>query len=63
MNKQTLSSPTEGQTITENGEQYFVMGKNRVKITEHFSPDGKPIEELVTDLIAQKIKENANNLI
>lgn len=60
MKKETLTRPIEGRTITENGEQYFVLGKNRIKITERFSVDGKPIEELVTDLIAQKIKENPN---
>ena len=50
---------TEGQMVTsETGEQYFIMGKNRIKITEHFSPSGKPLDELVTDLIIQKIKEN-----
>ena len=50
----------EGLTVTtETGEQYFVMGKNRIKITEHFSPSGKQLDELVTDLIAQKIKEKA----
>lgn len=50
----------DGLTVTtETGEQYFIMGKNRIKITEHFSPSGKPIEELVTDLIVQKIKENS----
>ena len=51
-----------GQTITENGTEYFVIGKTRIKITEHFSLEGKRIEELVTDLITQKIKENTNNL-
>lgn len=51
---------TEGQTvITESGEQYFIMGKNRIKITEHFPPSGKQLDELVTDLIIQKIKENS----
>lgn len=45
--------------ISESGEQYFIMGKNRIKITEHFPSDGKPIEELVTDLIIHKIKEKA----
>ena len=51
---------TEGQTVTtETGEQYFVMGKNRIKITEHFPASGKPLDELVTDLIVQKIKEKA----
>ncbi len=50
----------EQKTITaENGTQYFVMGKNRIKITEHFPSDGKPIEELITDLIIHKIKEKA----
>ena len=50
----------EGLTVTtETGEQYFVMGKNRIKITEHFSPSGKQLDELVTDLIVQKIKEKS----
>jgi hypothetical protein len=29
------------------------------QITEHFPSDGKPIEELITDLIIHKIKEKA----
>ena len=50
----------DGLTVTtETGEQYFIMGKYRIKITEHFSPSGKPLDQLVTDLIVQKIKENA----
>lgn len=57
MSKQASTTPPEGQTVTENGEQYYLVGKNRIKITEHFQPEGKPIEELVTDLITQKIKE------
>ncbi len=40
----------------ETGEQYFVMGKNRIKITEHFPPDGERIDELIINLIANKIK-------
>lgn len=51
---------TEGQTVTtETGEQYYILGKNRIKITEHFPASGKPIDELVTDLIIHKIKEKA----
>lgn len=47
----------KNRTITtESGEQYFVMGKNRIKITEHFSAHGKQVEELIVDLIAQKVK-------
>ena len=53
----------EQKTITaENGTQYFVMGKHRIKITEHFPGDGKPIEELITDLIIHKIKEKARQM-
>ena len=49
-----------GELITAaNGEQYYIIGKNRIKITEHFPASGKPIEELITDLIANKIKEKA----
>ena len=49
-----------GELITAaNGEQYYIIGKNRIKITEHFPANGKPIEELITDLITRKIREKA----
>lgn len=47
-----------GKTITTlNGEQFFVYGKARIRITEHFSPNGKKIDELLTGLVQAKIKE------
>ena len=52
------NAPT-GKTVEINGEQYYIIGRNRIKITEHFPVDGKPIEELVTGLIINKIRENA----
>ena len=51
--------PTEGRTVIKDGEQYFIIGKNRIKITEHFPANGKQLDELITDLITQKIKEKA----
>ena len=34
-----------GQVITdENGTQYFVCGRNRIKISEHFAAGGRPLE-------------------
>jgi len=49
-----------GELITAaTGEQYYIIGKNRIKITEHFPASGKPIEELITDLITYKIREKA----
>ena len=51
---------TTGELITAaTGEQYYIIGKNKIKVTEHFPADGKQIDELITDLIAQKIKEKA----
>lgn len=59
MNKTIRTGPTtEGHTVTKDGEQYYIIGKIHIKITEHFRSDGKPIEELVTALIENKIKEN-----
>lgn len=50
----------KNRTITtESGEQYFIMGKNRIKITEHFPTNGKQLDELIADLIIHKIKENS----
>ena len=51
--------PTKGRTVIENGEQYFIMGKTRIKITEHFPANGKQLDELITDLIAHKMKKTA----
>ena len=51
--------PTEGRTVIENGEQYFIMGKNKIKIVEHFPDEGKQLDELITDLIAHKMKEKS----
>ena len=52
-----MNGQTKGQTVIENGEQYFIMGKTRIKITEHFPADGKRLDELITDLITHKMKE------
>lgn len=58
---QMPDSDLQGRTVTdENGVQYFVLGKNRIKITEHFNPNGKALDELMTDLVIHKIKENAH---
>ena len=33
------------------GVTYFVVGKTRIKVTEHFSPNGKPLPVLLEDVI------------
>ena len=48
---------TSGLTITEaDGQQYFVFGKNRIKIVEHFPQHGKTMDELIAVLIHNKIR-------
>lgn len=41
-----------GQVITvEDGKQYFVCGKTYIEISEHFAQDGKPLGDLIEDVI------------
>ena len=42
---------TVGYEKVENGVRYFVFGKNKIRITEHFSENGKPIESLIENVI------------
>ena len=46
-----------GQTIEENGQEYFVMNNLKIKITEHFPTKGKQIDELITELITHTVRE------
>lgn len=55
---------SKGTTVTDNdGNQYFVLGRTRIKITEHFADNGKSINELVTDLVEAKIKEKITKAV
>ena len=41
-----------GPILTDrDGTQYFVMGKVRIKVSEHFAQDGKPLDCLLEDVI------------
>lgn len=52
-----------GKTITvPSGEQFYIYGKTRIRITEHFSPSGKKIDELLTGLVQAKIKEKVSEI-
>ncbi len=52
-----------GETITApNGEQFYIYGKTRIRITEHFAPHGKKIDELLTRLVQTKIKEKVSEI-
>lgn len=53
------SDTPKGETKEINGEQYYIIGRNRIKITEHFPASGKPLDELITGLIVNKIRESS----
>lgn len=50
-----------GLTILDaNGDQYFLYGDTRIKITEHFSISGKSYSDFVVDMICHKNTEKPN---
>ena len=43
--KNESNNKNSGTLLTEkDGTQYFVMGKVRIKVSEHFAQDGKPLD-------------------
>ena len=51
-NSENLNRDVNGtlQTMAD-GIQYFVIGKNRIRITEHFVEKGKPLDALMVNVI------------
>lgn len=48
--------PLSGNYETIDGIQYFVVGKNRIKVTEHFRQEGPAISDLLEDVIKYTAK-------
>lgn len=46
-----------GKTIIKDGKEYFILNNIRIKITEHFPATGKQMDDLIAELITNKIKE------
>ena len=41
-----------GKTVTkDNGTQYFVVGKYKIKVSEHFPEQGKSLDNLLEDAV------------
>ena len=60
MTSNTPNGPNSpaGKTITApNGEQFFIYGKNRIRITEHFASNGKQVDAILEELILSKSKD------
>lgn len=56
---QSISPAIRGQLLqTENGTQYFICGKSRIKVSEHFATEGRPLGELIADVIRHSADKN-----
>ena len=56
---QSISPSIRGQLLqTENGTQYFICGKSRIKVSEHFAAEGRPLGELIADVIRHSADKN-----
>lgn len=49
--KKKAERPKKGTFTTIDGIQYFTIGKDRIKVTEHFPTDGKTITDLIQGVI------------
>ena len=59
--KSDILTPQTGQLVTaENGTQYFVCGNNRIKISEHFAAGGKPLGDLIVDVVRHTAENKAS---
>ena len=57
--KNESNNKNSGTLLTEkDGTQYFVMGKVRIKVSEHFAQDGKPLDSLLEDVIQQIVSRS-----
>ena len=56
---QSISPAIRGQLLqTENGTQYFICGKSRIKVSEHLATEGRPLGELIADVIRHSADKN-----
>ena len=57
-----LTMPQTQEEITENGIRYLVIGKLRIRITEHFAESGKDMSSIIEDVIKydEKTKSSQN---
>ena len=40
------------------GEMFFYVGSTKIKVSEHFAKDGKPLSDLIEDVIKYSAKSS-----
>lgn len=51
MAKKKPATAPSGEYVTIDGTLYFIVGKTRIKVTEHFAQEGKSLSDLLEDVI------------
>lgn len=47
-------------TPPQNDKRYFIIGKNKILIAEHFCTDGKTVESILEKIIVDSVKMPKN---
>lgn len=50
----------QGMIVFDRGKQYFILGRNRILISEHFADGEKTLEELLEAAILHTAKRSVN---
>lgn len=59
--KNDVFTEQTAQLVTEeNDTQYFVYGNTRIKISEHFAIGGKPLDDLIVDVVRHTAENKAS---
>lgn len=58
--KKEFTVPVGRLIVGEDGAQYFICGKSRIKVSEHFASEGKPLSELLEDVIQHTAGKSAS---
>lgn len=48
----------QSPSTAESNVAFIVCGKTKIRVTEHFQPQGKPLEDLLLDLVVSQIKQS-----
>ena len=58
--KRYFYTPDRAGHTNRERTQYFVCGNNRIKISEHFAAVGKPLGDLIVDVVRHTAEKAAS---
>ena len=58
--KKDFTAPTGRLVVGKDGAEYFICGKSRIKVSEHFASEGKQLSELLENVIQHTANKAAS---